>query len=150
MGAFELGDLVTYRTELVSGAWVSIYGRVMGRMTANSSFMFGMSSVYKYLVKTFVNIPKDFDDVVDWGLRGDHIDLMHMVSENTLVLDWGKPPPKSPKHVWVALEGAELSSIVRHEDREYFKEGGVCPKCGDKGEWRACALFCSFHGQFAG
>lgn len=32
-----------------------------------------------------------------------------------------------------------------------WKEKGFCPRCGDKGEWRAMALFCrNGHGKFAG
>lgn len=30
------------------------------------------------------------------------------------------------------------------------KKEGVCPECGDKGEWRMLALFCKIHGRFAG
>lgn len=32
-----------------------------------------------------------------------------------------------------------------------YKKQGLCPKCGDKGEWRMMALVCrQGHGRFAG
>lgn len=31
-----------------------------------------------------------------------------------------------------------------------WKEQGLCPSCGHKGEWRSLALVCPTHGKFAG
>lgn len=31
-----------------------------------------------------------------------------------------------------------------------WKEQGLCPECGHKGEWIALALICPNHGKFAG
>ena len=34
--------------------------------------------------------------------------------------------------------------------RAQRKRDGVCPDCGDRGQWRMLALFCPEHGRFAG
>jgi hypothetical protein len=35
--------------------------------------------------------------------------------------------------------------------RKEWKEKGLCPRCGDVGEWRMMALYCrKGHGKFAG
>lgn len=53
-------------------------------------------------------------------------------------------------------ELAALTELFRQRAAERrqaqdYKSQGLCPACGDKGEWRALALFCTKgHGRFAG
>lgn len=52
-----------------------------------------------------------------------------------------------PKEGNLTLLLEDIELVVKKD----YKKDGLCPACGDRGEWRMLALFCrAGHGRFAG
>ena len=144
----QFGDLVSYNVNLESDAIFHIYGRVIGRLSANSSTWLGSNNQYRYLVKTFIDIPKD-DMNIDWSIKGDHVDIIHRISEKTLHLDWGNYPSKIKSYL-ATVDEDELVIVIDNSSVKFFRDAGNCSRCGNAGEWISLGLICPYHGRIAG
>lgn len=72
-----------------------------------------------------------------------HIQLTNIDDEDS----WPSSIPLSalPTHIQITF------SQFKDKLKEQWKKAGLCPECGDVGEWKAMALFCkNGHGHFAG
>lgn len=58
--------------------------------------------------------------------------------------EWGE----KPKGQFICVEKNLLAHMFQPKMSEVFVEKGLCPRCGDRGFWRALALNCDWHGQF--
>ena len=74
------------------------------------------------------------------------------------VVNWsdGRAAPRSYPD-WGTDSSKRWIKIPIHQTRDFptisaqWKADGLCPKCGDRGEWRSLALVCkNGHGVFAG
>ena len=59
-------------------------------------------------------------------------------------LEWGSIPEKN----WVVATLDEIDNFVNESMKKTFKKQGLCPRCGDDGEWKNFALLCRWHGMF--
>lgn len=126
---FEFGDVVSVKYGAGSTATFRVHGFTSGRR-------FGVHGVDYYLVKP----DRDSEPGVAESSEMRLWDKPH----DQIMLDWGSFPSKPTLY----LRGDMLVDPFTNLTRFYFKRGGLCPRCGDRGHWLRMSAICPYHGVF--
>lgn len=142
----QQGDIVSTTYFVFSGPNQVMAGRLVAELDENSAFLLtGQQGSTTYVVQTGYKI----DQPLPYhGPEWDHERFSAAWAEGKLGLRWGKIDPKFKN---IARTAGLISQSFNKEMFEQHKKLGVCPRCGDLGEWRSLALVCRHgHGIFAG
>jgi hypothetical protein len=134
------GDWVIFRYDDSFGnsdSLVRVTGRIVGKLTQECAIRTAFESDDYFIMELSKIHRTKLQDP-------EHpINLFRVRDHFKLEFEWGG----RPAHEHICVRGDLLShwSIPGMSD---FKTEGVCPRCGDRGYWKALALNCNWHGQF--
>lgn len=132
----RFGDIIqfSYFVDLL-GKTKTVFGRVHGKVSNRTTGFLQIREDY-YILKPDPSHDEDEvqDDLMEYFLIGLEDDQ----------LEWGK----LPQHPYVTVPMSGLGPLFGQNMIAKFKKDGLCPRCGDKGQWVAMALKCPWHGTY--
>lgn len=132
----RFGDIVqfSYFVDLL-GHMKNVFGRVHGKVSNRTTgLLLGKEDYYVLKPDPSHDEEEVQDDLMEYFLIGLEDDQ----------LEWGK----LPSHPYVTVPASGVGSLFGPNMLSKFKKEGLCPRCGDRGEWKVMALVCPYHGIY--
>lgn len=132
------GDLVELVYDVTSFSKKTLYGRIYAKLTPQYS-----SSTYRNKQTYYIVKPeKKFEEEI--RANDALLEALLSMMDPFPGLEWGQVPPMP----YITVPETMLSPLFGSAMESRFKKNGLCPRCGDRGYWKAMALFCPWHGRF--
>ena len=146
MNDLMYGDWVSYTFDLEDGT-KEIFGRLHGKIRVSSmptvrnvGILLPPLDWEMYALLPIVGNNEKRMAIVDAAIKMFGFDE----SLDVIEMEWGIVPDGR----WIPVTKDSIRPLVSESMSEEFVAKGLCPRCGDRGEWRALALLCDYHGRF--